>query len=144
VEKLQAKEKAIAVQWAEIRNMQLVRAGSNIYAWPLEELMATVSSTLQVMYSGVRVGELMREKLVPDHALSLSGILPDSIPRIELKRPQAIDYLSRKDIHIQTSRTGWHVVCFMGHELGWINALEKRTNNYYPKQLRILRDQPLK
>jgi 16S rRNA C967 or C1407 C5-methylase (RsmB/RsmF family)/NOL1/NOP2/fmu family ribosome biogenesis protein len=144
VEKINAKDNVIAGQWAEIKNMQLVRAGNNIYAWPLEEFMSIISSSLQVMYSGVRVGEIIRDKLVPDHALALSGILPDSIPRIELEMPQAIDYLSKKDIHIETSRMGWHVVCFRGHELGWINALGKRTNNYYPKQLRILRDQPLK
>jgi NOL1/NOP2/fmu family ribosome biogenesis protein len=143
-EKLNAQEISVVKQWVNAGDMQFVRGGDHIYAWPNAKKMAVLAGQLQPMYSGVRVGEIMRDKLIPDHALALSGILRDEIPRVELERSQAIDYLSRKDIHNPTDRKGWHIVCFMGHELGWINALGNRINNYYPKHMRILKDQPLK
>jgi NOL1/NOP2/fmu family ribosome biogenesis protein len=32
------------------------------------------------------------------------------------------------------------LVKYQGHPLGWINVLQNRINNYYPKELRILKD----
>jgi NOL1/NOP2/fmu family ribosome biogenesis protein len=35
---------------------------------------------------------------------------------------------------------GWTVATYEGFALGWINALASRINNYYPKELRIIKD----
>jgi NOL1/NOP2/fmu family ribosome biogenesis protein len=88
----------------------------------------------------VRAGELVRDKLVPDHALAMSRIVNDSIERVDVTYEQAIEYLQRKDLKIETSSTGWKLVSYQGHALGWINVLPNRINNYYPKELRILKD----
>ena len=42
--------------------------------------------------------------------------------------------------HEISKTAGWHVVNFQNNPLGWINILENRVNNYYPKELRILKD----
>jgi NOL1/NOP2/fmu family ribosome biogenesis protein len=36
---------------------------------------------------------------------------------------------------------GWQAVSYKGFPLGWINGLGNRVNNYYPKELRILKQQ---
>jgi NOL1/NOP2/fmu family ribosome biogenesis protein len=36
---------------------------------------------------------------------------------------------------------GCQLVQYQSHNLGWINALESRVNNYYPKEWRILKQQ---
>ncbi|MBL7733585.1 MAG: hypothetical protein JNM88_20615, partial [Chitinophagaceae bacterium] len=36
--------------------------------------------------------------------------------------------------------TGWQTVSYNGHPLGWVNKLPNRINNYYPKELRILKE----
>ena len=59
---------------------------------------------------------------------------------IELNYEQAIGYLKRKDLQIETKDKGWQLVTYEGHSLGWINVLPNRINNYYPKELRILKD----
>jgi NOL1/NOP2/fmu family ribosome biogenesis protein len=82
----------------------------------------------------------LREKFVPDHALAMSLIKSSSINRISLTYEQAIAYLKRKDLRIENVDKGWHLVNFENHTLGWINALSSRINNYYPKELRILKD----
>jgi len=93
-----------------------------------------------LVYSGVLVGDLMRDKLVPDHALAMSRMTAQTIGRVPLNYEQAIQYLQRKDISITTSKKGWQLVTYEGHPLGWVNVLPNRVNNYYPKELRILKD----
>jgi NOL1/NOP2/fmu family ribosome biogenesis protein len=41
---------------------------------------------------------------------------------------------------IDIKTPGWKLVTYEGHNLGWINVLATRVNNYYPKALRILKD----
>jgi 16S rRNA C967 or C1407 C5-methylase (RsmB/RsmF family)/NOL1/NOP2/fmu family ribosome biogenesis protein len=94
----------------------------------------------RVEYFGTRVGKLMRDKLVPDHALAMSPLAADKLERNELNYEQSIMYLKRKEIRISTNNKGWQIVCYQGYPLGWINALTNRINNYYPKELRILKD----
>lgn len=142
IEKLTEKEKGIAGKWMNETDAALVRNEEVVYAWPLllQADIEFILSNLRVLYSGTRIGELVRDKMVPDHALALSGYLPEDFPHIELDKSQAIDYLSKKDLHIEIPARGWQVVRFEGHGLGWINVLSNRINNYYPKELRILKD----
>jgi hypothetical protein len=46
-----------------------------VYAWPshLVNEFSLLLNKLGVIYSGTIVGELMRDKLVPHHALAMSG-----------------------------------------------------------------------
>ena len=95
---------------------------------------------LHVIYSGVLAGELMRNKMVPDHALAMSRIIADAVIRTEVNYENAIKYLQRKDLNIEAVHKGWQLITYENHPLGWINSLPNRINNYYPKELRILKD----
>ena len=92
------------------------------------------------MNYGTKVGEIIKDKLIPDHALALSNYISDELPRIELDHEQAIQYLKKKELSLQLDRKGWSLVTYQGHILGWINILSNRINNYYPRELRILKD----
>jgi NOL1/NOP2/fmu family ribosome biogenesis protein len=83
---------------------------------------------------------MIRDKLVPDHALAMSQLVTPVVQRTELSYEQSIRYLQRKDLHTALAGKGWQMVTYQGHPLGWINALPHRINNYYPKELRILKD----
>jgi NOL1/NOP2/fmu family ribosome biogenesis protein len=92
------------------------------------------------LYSGTIIGAIFRDKLVPDHALAMSLLKKEAIGSVELNVDQAISYLKRKELQIQTNFKGWHLVNYEGYSLGWVNILPNRINNYYPKELRILKD----
>ena len=81
----------------------------------------------------------MKDKLVPDHALALSNLLAEHIPKTELAYHEAILYLQKANINVETIQKGWQLAHYHNHNLGWINALPNRINNYYPKELRILK-----
>jgi NOL1/NOP2/fmu family ribosome biogenesis protein len=69
----------------------------------------------------------------------MSRLIGDSIERVELSYDQAIAYLKKKELNIGPGR-GWKLVSYKNYPLGWINVLSNRINNYYPKELRILKD----
>lgn len=136
------KEKEIIAEWANTRNSHFIKYNNTVYAWP-EQLANDLSwllNQLHVVYSGTIIGELIRNKLVPHHALAMSPLVNNSVNRTELSYEDAIQYLKRKDIKIEIKDKGWRLVNYKDHSLGWINVLANRINNYYPSELRILKD----
>lgn len=136
------KDIEMLARWIKMDGLQFVKHLSTVYAWP-QHLTADFSfllENLRVIYSGVLAGELMRDKLVPDHSLAMSLLTADQVPRTALNYEQAIQYLQRKDIQLQEAARGWQLMTYNGHPLGWANVLSNRVNNYYPKELRILKD----
>ena len=122
--------------------MSFIKHINTIYAWPNhhEADFGFLLEQMRVIYSGILTGELVRDKLVPEHALAMSSRVVESINRVVLNRDQSINYLKRKDLNISPENKGWQLVNYEGHSLGWINVLPNRINNYYPKELRILKD----
>ena len=102
--------------------------------------IAFLSTKLRLVNCGTEIGEFIKDKLVPEHALAVSNILGDDVMRIELSYDQAIQYLKKKELLLPGERKGRSVVSYEQHPLGWVNVLASRINNYYPKELRILKD----
>jgi 16S rRNA C967 or C1407 C5-methylase (RsmB/RsmF family)/NOL1/NOP2/fmu family ribosome biogenesis protein len=136
------REMEFVERWMNTEGKEFIRYENTVYAWP-EQLVKDFSfllEQLRVIYSGTLSGELMRDKLVPDHALAMSNLITDKIHRTELNYDQSIQYLQRKDLKMETKVKGWQLITYQQHPLGWINALLNRINNYYPKEMRILKD----
>jgi NOL1/NOP2/fmu family ribosome biogenesis protein len=137
-------EEEILTKWVVKDNKIFIKHENTVYAWPAKWVgdFSFLLEQLRLVYSGVLVGELMRDKLVPDHALAMSKIYNSSLPNVSLSKEEAIMYLQRKDLYPQTKEKGWCLANFEGHTLGWMNILAGRMNNYYPKSLRILKESP--
>lgn len=140
LEKSTKGEVAIVQKWIGNKPVELLKA-YYIYAVPssLVDRYAFVKQYLNIQYAGTAIGEVMKDKLVPEHALALSPLLSPSIPTTDVDFDTAILYLQRGEGNINTESKGWMVVTYKGHHLGWINALQNRINNYYPKEFRILK-----
>lgn len=140
IEKCTAKECSIVTPWLHTTEVELLKHHS-IYALPkpLMSRYTIVKEALNVQYAGVAIGEVMKEKLVPDHALALSSIVAPAVASTALDYNTAIRYLQRGELTLDAETKGWQTVTFGTHNLGWINALQNRINNYYPKELRILK-----
>jgi 16S rRNA C967 or C1407 C5-methylase (RsmB/RsmF family)/NOL1/NOP2/fmu family ribosome biogenesis protein len=141
-ELLNKKDSAVIEQWINKNSFQFIRRNEAIHAVS-EKLLPDIhflSNHLRVIYAGVAVGQIIRDKFIPEHALAMSNLLKDSVPSVELDHDTAIQYLKKKEIQIKTTVTGWQLVQFEGHKLGWVNVLPNRINNYYPKELRILKE----
>jgi 16S rRNA C967 or C1407 C5-methylase (RsmB/RsmF family)/NOL1/NOP2/fmu family ribosome biogenesis protein len=142
VDLLNKKERDIVKKWLRDTDDELVKIQDNVYAVPKKLLndVNILMNTLHVIYFGTAVGELVRDKLIPAHALALSLSVADGVDRVDLGYEQAISYLKKKELKDIDMGRGWKLVSHKNYPLGWINVLENRINNYYPKELRILKD----
>ncbi len=140
LEKATAAQKAALQKWMYAGDLELFSAPylhGLLKKFALD--YAILKKALYVPYAGVALGDVIRDKLIPHHALAMSTLLPQGTPATEVGSEQAIRYLQRLDSNFKTAQKGWQLVRFHGHNLGWINALPNRINNYYPKELRILK-----
>lgn len=109
-----------------------------IYCIP--EVIKPAVMALGILYlikSGIAIGEIKHNELIPDHELALSTLIGENIPRVELDEPTAIAYLRKNTIQIDTEIKGWCLVTYQQLPLGWIKVIPGRINNYYPVELRI-------
>jgi 16S rRNA C967 or C1407 C5-methylase (RsmB/RsmF family)/NOL1/NOP2/fmu family ribosome biogenesis protein len=104
-----------------------------------EKEIAAAGKMLNVRKSGVAVGTVKGKDFVPHHELALSQLLSPDIPIAELEKEDALKYLKRQDITLQTLNTGWALCRYKQINLGWIKVLPNRVNNYYPVNWRILK-----
>lgn len=102
-----------------------------------------MQGVLKLHKAGVEMGKLNKKdgQLIPTHELSASSILSGDVPSFELDYEQAVDYLRRQELSLDTgSFRGLALVRFAGIALGWIKVLPNRINNLYPMDLRIRKE----
>lgn len=114
-------------------------ASGRIIAFPRlhQEPVARLSQALIRFQPGTELGQFKNKDFVPAHALALSSLAANSIPRVALEREAALRYLKKENIAIEKAPQGWALVAFEGLPLGWIKGLKNRINNYFPKEWRI-------
>ena len=141
LEKATNRDKNVLSSWMDLHGVEIFHEKGFYYLLP-ENLMEDYSmlrSVLNIQYPGTGIGKIMHDKLVPDHSLALSSRVNKSLPSWSLDLENAIKYLQRQEIAGLPTIKGWQTVNYKSYNLGWINALANRINNYYPKELRILK-----
>ena len=101
--------------------------------------IAAIEKILNVRKSGVAIGTVKGKDLIPHHELALSHLLANNIPFVDLEKEDALKYLKRQELNIETGNKGWTLCRYKGINLGWIKVLPNRVNNYYPTNWRILK-----
>ena len=115
--------------------MLFQRVGENIHAYyaPQFQAVREISESLSVLCSGVLCGQLFGGKLRPEHSLALfHDVSRRQVP------VEAVAYLRKADISPVRLQEGINLVTFDGLPLGWIKRIGARSNNMYPKELRIV------
>jgi 16S rRNA C967 or C1407 C5-methylase (RsmB/RsmF family)/NOL1/NOP2/fmu family ribosome biogenesis protein len=142
IAKVTAMERAIIQPWIkENAHVNFYKNAEDVYAFPrsMENDLIAVQANLYIRKSGVHVGKIVRDELVPAHELAVSGLVSEKIISISLKKEDALQYLRKEEVTIKAERRGWALVRYQGQNLGWIKMLGNRSNNYYPKEWRILK-----
>lgn len=142
LEVLTKKEQQTLHNWTNSVDKIFLKYKDTVYAWPQQQLydFSVMLKNLKVIYSGVLAGTLVHDKLIPAHSLALSNIMGEKVLRSAIDLNNAIAYLQRKDFQLTGTNKGWMLATYQNHPLGWMNVLPTRINNYYPKELRILKE----
>jgi 16S rRNA C967 or C1407 C5-methylase (RsmB/RsmF family)/NOL1/NOP2/fmu family ribosome biogenesis protein len=102
-------------------------------------LMVYLQENFSCMKLGVRLGEFIGNKWNPHFEYALSLCQKTSFESAELNLENALSYLKGNAIEVD-GLDGWRLMTFQGHSLGWLKKIGNRSNNYYPKELRIKMD----
>lgn len=103
----------------------------------LRSLKYEIKNRLNVIYSGLEIGELKGENFIPSQALANFHQKLHDFPTLEVDQKTALEFLRGNDPNIDLTQKGIYLLTFEGFGLGWIKFLGNRSNNYYPKPWRI-------
>lgn len=149
--KLSVKQKTAKLAKAELQavapwidadaSLHLFRHKDDVIALPkgFEDIIPLLQDRLYLRQAGITAGKLVNNELIPDHALALSAICNNSVPKIPLNHEQALQYLRKAGLLPGTEHRGWALMQYEAHNLGWAKFMANRVNNYYPKEWRILK-----
>jgi 16S rRNA C967 or C1407 C5-methylase (RsmB/RsmF family)/NOL1/NOP2/fmu family ribosome biogenesis protein len=144
-EKLNRKEEEQVRNWVQAGYpVSFFRHQELCFALPqqLTEDLGVLQSACYLKKAGVWMGKPALKEFIPEHDLALSSLISRQVPALSLSREQAIQYLRKEEIHTEEAHRGWALAQYEGRNLGWIKILPNRTNNYYPKEWRILKRNP--
>jgi 16S rRNA C967 or C1407 C5-methylase (RsmB/RsmF family) len=133
--------KSVAPDWIKDPERFLVARAGTLYSffprsWGPEPL--ALSASLNVIQTGTPLIEREGKKEVPSPAAALSTELDGHhLDQTDLDLESALLYLRRESVHPASPRKGLHLVRFEGTPLGWLNRLDNRSNNLWPKEWRI-------
>ncbi len=139
----QVTEKEIEVLKTYVTNVDdffFIKQNEEVIALPkhLEDELVIIQSALYIKKAGVKLGTIIRDELVPAHELAVSNIIHPAVPKIEIDKEAALQYLRKADINIEPGIKGWVLLTHEQLPVGWIKAMASRCNNYYPAAWRIL------
>ena len=104
-----------------------------------KQQLQTIASYLYIKKAGIELGAVKGKDFVPSHELAMSNLKLINTPNVDINKEQALQYLSKKEVNIDTNSLGWVLVKYQTIALGWIKVLPNRFNNYYPTEWRILK-----
>ncbi|HXB10052.1 MAG TPA: hypothetical protein VNW04_23175 [Puia sp.] len=112
-----------------------------VHALPESRLtdLPILQSACYLKEAGLALGQLSAKDFIPHHHLAMSTVTNPGIPALALTREQALQYLRKEETGLETTHRGWALVQYASRNLGWIKVLPQRSNNYYPKEWRILK-----
>lgn len=103
------------------------------------EFIRILENRTNLIYKGCELAEIAGKDLKWQPAFALSNILKRESFRIrETDKTEALNYLKRHPIDTEAPKGCWEIVSYDGLPIGWSKSLGSRSNNYHPKEWRIL------
>jgi 16S rRNA C967 or C1407 C5-methylase (RsmB/RsmF family)/NOL1/NOP2/fmu family ribosome biogenesis protein len=124
-------------------NLKLYKFNDTIHALPasLGADAGLFADRLRIKKIGTAIGQLNKKILIPDHETAMDQLVSDSIPRVNLTKEQALDYMQKKPVTVpEDLKTGWFMFTYEGIDIGWAKNIGNRVNNHYPSEWRIRKE----
>ncbi|MEI6050357.1 MAG: rRNA methyltransferase [Bacteroidota bacterium] len=134
----------IAKRWTHFPNESLLKWGDEVFAVPCgRDDYLNLVENLKIVKPGTKIFTVKKNDYLPSHELALSNQLKnDAFTREEVSLSHAVAYLRRDNFTLLSSSKGWNIVTYKGANLGFVNNIGKRLNNYYPVEWRIRMNVP--
>lgn len=114
--------------------------GENWYAIPntFKEDISFIDSYLNVISSGIKIGETKGKDFIPAQSLALSNFINRmAFAEYELDWKNAISYLKREPLVLTDAPIGYILLTYKNTPIGFAKNIKSRANNLYPQEWRI-------
>jgi len=108
--------------------------------WETEELLKVknfISNKLNIIYSGIELGEMKGKDFIPAQALASFYKHLHIFPEVDVDAETALQFLRGNDPQLNLNQKGIYLLTYQNLGLGFIKFIGNRSNNYYPKPWRI-------
>ncbi len=97
-----------------------------------------INKNLKCMHSGIVLGELKGNDLIPAASIALSKMIDlENTTCAEVDYKNAISFLKKEAIQLPDTDRGYILICYKNLPLGWVKNVGNRCNNLYPQEWRI-------
>jgi 16S rRNA C967 or C1407 C5-methylase (RsmB/RsmF family)/NOL1/NOP2/fmu family ribosome biogenesis protein len=129
-------------RWTHFSKERLIKWGNEIIAVPINiHDYFHLFQNLNIVKAGTKIVIVKKNDYLPSHELALSNQLKkDAFPHEELNFARAISYLRRDNLTFHEASKGWKIITYKDINLGFINNIGSRVNNYFPVEWRIRLD----
>ena len=144
--KISREEKAMSGKWTNFPEERLIKLGDDILATACTpDDLQTLSGAIKIIGAGTRIFTVKKNNFLPSHDIASSVRLKkNQFPSNDIGLSDALSYLRRDNFNLKLDERGWNLVTYKGINLGFVNNIGSRFNNYYPVEWRIRMDIPLK
>lgn len=135
---------SVAEKWTDFPRDRMFKWGDELFALPcgMNDYLH-IYNNLKVIKAGTSVFVTKNSKYLPSHELALSTRLKaDSFPAKEISLSEALSFMRRDSFRLNDSVKGWNIVTYKGKNLGFVNNIGNRVNNYFPVEWRIRMNLP--
>jgi 16S rRNA C967 or C1407 C5-methylase (RsmB/RsmF family)/NOL1/NOP2/fmu family ribosome biogenesis protein len=134
----------IVNKWTHFSKDRILKWGDELFSVPCAtDDYLNIYRNLKVMKAGTKIFAVKNKSYLPSHELALSpGLKTDSFPGNEISLSQALAFMRRDNFTIHNMATGWNILTYNGINLGFVNNLGNRVNNYFPMEWRIRMNLP--
>jgi 16S rRNA C967 or C1407 C5-methylase (RsmB/RsmF family)/NOL1/NOP2/fmu family ribosome biogenesis protein len=128
-----------AETWTNFRQDKIMRSGNDLFHFPgSRDDYSLLSGFLRIIKPGTKICTLKNRDYLPSYELALSsGIKNDAFPSVEFEFDQAISFLKKEEIKNVKASQGWFIPVYNSVNLGFVNNIGHRFNNYFPVDWRI-------
>jgi 16S rRNA C967 or C1407 C5-methylase (RsmB/RsmF family)/NOL1/NOP2/fmu family ribosome biogenesis protein len=134
----------VAEEWTDISKERLLKSGDGVVSVScgIDDYLHLYKN-LKIIKAGTNVFVVKNKNYLPSHELALSRQLkPGVFPDIGIELSEALSYMRRDNFNLFNTPKGWNIVRYKGINLGFVNNLGNRLNNYFPVEWRIRMDLP--
>jgi 16S rRNA C967 or C1407 C5-methylase (RsmB/RsmF family)/NOL1/NOP2/fmu family ribosome biogenesis protein len=132
-------EAAAAMKLASFPADRLLKKDGEITAIPCSpEHYLFLYDNLRIIKPGTRLLGIKKNGFMPLHDMALStAVRKEAFPRKELTHAQSVSFMRRDNFMLDGLVKGWNILTYSDVNLGFVNNIGNRFNNYYPVEWRI-------
>jgi 16S rRNA C967 or C1407 C5-methylase (RsmB/RsmF family)/NOL1/NOP2/fmu family ribosome biogenesis protein len=133
---------SVAKEWTTSPLINHFKMGEDLFGctFKLDDLFF-IRRNLKVIKAGTRICSIKKSDYLPSHELALSiNMKKNAFPEVDFNYNKALSFMRRDTFVFTGLEKGWHLAKYKGINLGFINNIGSRINNYYPVEWRVRMD----